>query len=73
MPPETQRPSVFRGLWPRDRREPDAVADQALDEALERLAHSLQQNVEVCAKVRRRQSSGSIRIVTVPPTVPEAE
>lgn len=38
------------------------VVDQALDEALERLAASFSEHEEVCAKVRRRQSSGELKL-----------
>lgn len=62
------RESMFKGLWPSKRKPQEEVADDMLDIALERLTQSLQGQQAVCEKIRRRQSSGSMRLVlTVPP------
>lgn len=45
----------------------EEVADQQLDEALQRLAEATDVNAEMCARVRRRQSSGQLKLVSVPP------
>jgi hypothetical protein len=44
-------------------------ADQQLDAALERLTQSLNEHEVVSAQVKRRQSSGALKIASVP--VPE--
>jgi hypothetical protein len=62
-------PSIFDGLRP-SRKNPakpiDAVADHKLDAALERLADATRVNTEMVQRVRVRQSSGQIKIVTTP-------
>lgn len=42
------------------------VVDHALDVALQRLAQSLNENEAVGKEVKRRQSSGSLKAVSVP-------
>lgn len=44
-------------------------ADAELDGALERLSRSLEEHAEVSTRVRRRGSSGSLKIVSVPTVV----
>lgn len=46
----------------------EEVADQKLDEALQRLADATKVNTEMCEKVRRRQSSGRLKLISMPPT-----
>lgn len=68
------RESMFKGLWPSKRKPSEEVAEDMLDIALERLTQSMQDNHEVCTKLRRRQSSGSLRLMlTVPPPALDAE
>ena len=70
-----KRPSLFSGLRPSrlmgSRSVPEmvaqATADDELDIALQRLTEATKQNEDVCRKVRRRQSSGALKLVTVPP------
>lgn len=49
------------------RKGPDVTEgpDQALDEALERLTQALSEHEEVVREVRKRQSSGKLKIVLV--------
>lgn len=61
-----------KSLWPSpfrksDRAAADEEADAKLDDALQRLADATQANTEVCKKVRRRQSSGALKVVNVEP------
>jgi hypothetical protein len=44
----------------------EQVAQAELDDALDKLSAALLENTVTCARVRRRQSSGSIKIVAVP-------
>ncbi len=67
------RESMFKGLWPAKRKPLDEMAEQQLDAALERLSHSLAEHSGVCREVRRRQSSGSLRIVSIPAPSLDAE
>ena len=60
--------SLFKGLWPSKKKPLDEVAEQQLDAALERLAQSMTDNNEVCARVRARQNSGSLKLVSIPPS-----
>ncbi len=43
------------------------VAGDELNVALDRLAQAMLENSLTCARVRRRQSSGSLKLVSVPP------
>lgn len=45
----------------------EEVADQKLDEALQRLAEATKVNTEMCERVKRRQSSGRLKLVSLPP------
>jgi hypothetical protein len=54
---------LFRGV----RKPIEEVADQQLDEALQRLSEATDANAEMCEKVRRRQSSGRLKLVSLPP------
>lgn len=45
----------------------EEVVDLKLDEALQRLAEATKINTEMCERVRRRQSSGRLKLVSVPP------
>lgn len=44
----------------------DADADRELDEALSRLASALNNHETAVAAVRRRQSSGSLKLLSLP-------
>ena len=63
--------SVFDSLRPsrkkRERGPSEEVVDQALDDALKSLADATKANIAACEKVRRRQSSGKLKLVSVPP------
>lgn len=63
------QPRTRRSLLPPFRRKPapDAEADSALDLALQRLADATEQNEGAAREVKRRQSSGSLKIVSDPP------
>jgi hypothetical protein len=57
----------MRTLFESRPKQPQEEADQKLDDALVRLTESIQANERVCEKVRRRQSSGRLKLVSVPP------
>lgn len=61
---EPARKSFFDGLFARGRTYAEPPATGLLDEALQQLARALQDNDDVCAQVRKRQSSGSLKIVS---------
>lgn len=62
-----ERPSLIRGLLGgRRRAERNEEADKELDVALDRLSVALADNEGAVAAVRRRQSSGSLKIVSLP-------
>lgn len=60
--------SFIDGLLGRRAPKPDITdeVDAELDGALERLTRSLQEHEDVSREVRRRQSSGGLRVVLVP-------
>lgn len=62
------RPSFIEQLFSggRKKRQNDEAADIALDIALTRLAQAMDSNSEASAGVRRRQSSGSLKLVSLP-------
>jgi hypothetical protein len=65
------RPSLIRNLLngrPHES-ESDAAADQALDDALMKLSRACDDNVLATANVRRRQSSGSLKLISLPEAV----
>ena len=65
-PPQPARRSFIDQLLRRGK--PEDIAeepDQALDGALERLTLALNENAEVVAEVRKRQSSGKLKLVLV--------
>ena len=65
-PPQPARRSFIDQLLRRGKSEDIAEEpDQALDEALERLTLALSENAEVVAEVRKRQSSGKLKLVLV--------
>ena len=70
-----QKTGLFRSSLLLGASEPSlqAAAESAFDIALERLAEATSANEEVCTKVRRRQSSGTLKLVTVPPPPPVSE
>ena len=43
------------------------TAEDVFDESLKRLAEATKANVQVCTQVRRSQSSGTLKLVTLPP------
>jgi hypothetical protein len=53
----------LNGLWPRKKPNLIEAVDQTLDDALERLSQALNENTEVCDKIRRRQSSGELKLM----------
>lgn len=66
-------PSLIQSLV-RGRTEKDDAADRALDEALMQLSRAYDDNAIATAGVRRRQSSGTLKLVSVPePGVADAE
>ncbi len=70
---DTIIPSRLRKTKPRPKRPNIAeIADAKLDAALERLSLATQENTEVCDRVRTK-SSGSLRIVSVPPPPPSGD
>ena len=74
MASEAQSKEARRGVFGLRRkiRGEEEVADAELDEAVEKLESAMLENAVACARVRRRQSSGSIKIVAVPEIVPDA-
>jgi hypothetical protein len=66
MPAATK--SLIESLRPkkRERGPSEAVVDQQLDDALKALADATRRNEEVVKRVRRRQSSGKLKLVNVP-------
>lgn len=61
-------PSIFDGLRPshkNDVKPIDEIADYKLDEALARLADATRDNEVMVQRVRRRQSSGQIKLLTL--------
>jgi hypothetical protein len=67
--PEAGRKRGIRGLFSfmqKSQRLEDA-AESRLDEALKSLTRALDVNAAVVREVKRRQSSGSLKIVSVPP------
>lgn len=56
-----------RPLFRSARKPIEEVADQQLDEALHRLFEATEANTEMCERVRRRQSSGQLKLVSFPP------
>lgn len=63
--------SLFDSLRPsrkkkRERGLSEEVVDQALDDALKSLADATRANIAACEKVRKRQSSGKLKLVNVP-------
>ena len=65
---ESRSAEVRRGVFGLRRkiRGEDDVAQSELDDALAKLEAAMLENAITCARVRRRQSSGSIKIVAVP-------
>lgn len=71
----TKRSSLFSGLRPSrlmgtlsvPEMVAQATADDELDIAIRLLAEATKQNEDVCRKVRRRQSSGTLKLVSVMP------
>lgn len=61
------RPSRLMGALSVPEMVAQATADDELDLALQRLAEATRDNEVVCTKVRRRQSSGSLKLVSTPP------
>ena len=59
--------NIFDSLRPGRSKEVSLPEESALDIALQRLADATRANAEVCDKVRRRQSSGALKLVSVPP------
>ena len=64
-------PSLIQSLKPGGRRaqEEDAAADQELDDALLRLSRAFDENDAAAQGLRRRQSSGSLKLVSIPAAV----
>ena len=62
--------SLLRGSRSRRARQ-EADADKELDEALSRLTCALNNNETAVARVRRRQSSGSLKLLSLPETAIE--
>lgn len=63
------RPSLIKSLLGGNRRkmaEQNEEADRELDDALLRLSLAFEENGVATEAVRRRQSSGSLKIVSVP-------
>lgn len=64
------RPSLIKSLLGSERRrkraELDEEADRELDMALVRLSLAFEENGVATDAVRRRQSSGSLKIVSIP-------
>ena len=62
------KPSFIEQLFSggRRKRREDEAADHALDEALTRLSQALNDNSAASERVRRRQSSGSLKLVSLP-------
>jgi hypothetical protein len=60
--------SLFDSLRPKKRqREPSGeVVDQTLDDALKALTEATRRNEAAVRQVRRRQSSGQLKLVNVP-------
>lgn len=61
------RPSRLMGVLTVPEMVAQVTADDELDLALQRLTEATKQNEDACREVRRRQSSGSLRIVSTPP------
>lgn len=63
--------SIFDALRPKKRRRQEQlseeVVDEALDDALKNLAEATRENIAACAQVRKRQSSGKLKLVSLPP------
>ena len=64
---EGLRPSRLMGQLSVQEMLKQVTASEELDEALKRLTDATNANVQVCTKVRRSQSSGTLRLVTIPP------
>lgn len=64
----TATKSLFDSLRPkpRERGPSEEVVDQALDDALKALADATRRNEDAVRAVRRRQSSGQLKLVHVP-------
>jgi hypothetical protein len=54
----------------RERGPSEEAVDQTLDDALKSLADATKANIVACEKVRKRQSSGSLKLVSIPPGDP---
>ncbi len=64
--------SIFDGLRPgkkkrREQRLSEAVVDKELDDALKKLAAATRRNTEASETLRKRQSSGRLKLVSLPP------
>lgn len=71
MSAQEQRPSLIQSLLGGGKRrqqdqQQNEAADKELDIALARLSRALDENAVATAAVRRRQSSGSLKIVSLP-------
>ena len=66
---DSLRPSALMSRASRRNKERlsvEEVTDKNLDDALQRLTVATASNIEVCKKVKRRQSSGKLKLVTPP-------
>ncbi len=66
---EGLRPSRLMGQPSVQEMLDQAAASDELDVALKHLADATRSNVNIHTKVRHRQSSGAIKLVTLPPPV----
>lgn len=60
-------PSWLMGRRPAQSTLKQAAADSKLDDALKHLTEATLANKKVCTEVQRSQSSGSLKLVTLPP------
>jgi hypothetical protein len=70
----TQRTSLIQSLLNGRRHNDEGeAADLALDEALMQISRAADANAAATERVRRRQSSGSLKLVSLPEAVNDAE